>query len=81
MSPMLLTCRRIWTDAPSPTATRDLGHLAEELLVPTYEIKNGKIRVMSKDTMRELLRRSPDRADALCLTFLAGGFFAECDLR
>ncbi len=37
--------------------------------------------MMSKDTMRELLRRSPDRADALCLTFLAGGFFAECDLR
>ena len=56
-------------------------YLIEELLVPTYEIKYGKIRVMSKDTMRELLRRSPDRADALCLTFLAGGFFAECDLR
>jgi len=56
-------------------------YLIEELLVPTYEIRNGKIRVMPKDTMRELLRRSPDRADALCLTFLAGGFFAECDLR
>jgi hypothetical protein len=43
--------------------------LIEELTVPTYEVLNGKIRVMKKVTMRELLRRSPDRADALCLTF------------
>ena len=43
--------------------------LIEELQTPTYEIQNGKIRVMKKVTMRELLKRSPDRADALCLTF------------
>jgi hypothetical protein len=43
--------------------------LLEELQTPTYEIMGGKIRVMKKDTMRELLKRSPDRADALCLTF------------
>lgn len=43
--------------------------LIEELLTPTYEATKGKIRVMDKSTMRELLRRSPDRADALCLTF------------
>jgi hypothetical protein len=43
--------------------------LIEELQTPTYEVKNGKIRVMDKATMRELLKRSPDRADALCLTF------------
>jgi hypothetical protein len=44
--------------------------LLEELQIPTYEIRNGKIRIMMpKDTMRELLKRSPDRADALCLTF------------
>jgi len=43
--------------------------LLEELSTPTYEVLNGKIRVMKKDVMRELLRRSPDRADALCLTF------------
>ncbi len=54
--------------------------LIEELCTPTYEVKNGKIRVMPKDTMRELLKRSPDRADALCLTFCSGGFFADCDL-
>ena len=43
--------------------------LIEELQTPTYEVINGKIRVMKKETMRELLKRSPDRADALCLTF------------
>jgi hypothetical protein len=43
--------------------------LIEELLTPTYEVQNGRIRIMKKDTMRTLLKRSPDRADALCLTF------------
>lgn len=54
--------------------------LIEELQTPTYEVVNGKIRVMKKRTMRKLLKRSPDRADALCLTFCSGGFFANCDL-
>lgn len=48
--------------------------LLEELQIPTYEIVNGKIKVMKKDVMKDLLKRSPDRADALCLTF------AEVDL-
>jgi len=52
--------------------------LIEELCTPTYEVQNGKIRVMQKDIMRELLKRSPDRADALCLTFYPSGFFADC---
>ena len=43
--------------------------LLEELLVPKYAILGGKIRVMAKDEMKKLLGRSPDRADALCLTF------------
>jgi hypothetical protein len=43
--------------------------LVEELQTPTYEVQNGKIRVMPKNVMRELLLRSPDKADALCLTF------------
>ncbi len=43
--------------------------LIEELQTPTYEVQNGKIRVMKKLTMREVLKRSPDRADSLCLTF------------
>lgn len=44
--------------------------LLEELRVPTYHVNaHGYIEVMKKDEMRKLLRRSPDRADALCLTF------------
>jgi hypothetical protein len=53
--------------------------LIEELQTPTYEVDRGKIRVMKKDTMREVLKRSPDRADSLCLTFHSGGFFAGLD--
>ena len=53
--------------------------LLEELQTPTYEVDNGKIKVMKKKLMRELLKRSPDRADALCLTFAPRGLFAGCD--
>jgi len=47
--------------------------LLEELKTPTYSIKNGKIKVMDKDTMKKALGRSPDRMDALCLTFANEG--------
>jgi hypothetical protein len=44
--------------------------LLEDLHVATYEKdQRGKIRIMPKINMREILKRSPDRADALCLTF------------
>ena len=43
--------------------------LIEELIVPTYAIVGGKIKVMSKDEMKHNLGRSPDKADSLCLTF------------
>ena len=43
--------------------------LLEELQVITYSIEAGKIKIMAKDSIRELLGRSCDRADALCLTF------------
>lgn len=54
--------------------------LIEELLVPTYEIVNGKVQVMKKELMRELLKRSPDRADSLTLTFAPSGLFGDLDL-
>lgn len=76
---LLWACREWLRTDPEATLPPD-EELIEELLTPTYEIDKGKIRVMSKSTMRELLRRSPDRADALCLTFQAGGFFAGLDL-
>ncbi len=57
--------------------------LVEELQTPTYEVQNGKIRVMPKDVMRELLLRSPDKADSLCLTFYEDSniMFDPTDLR
>ena len=44
-------------------------YLLEELRAVEYHKINGKIMVTPKDEMRERLKRSPDRADALCLTF------------
>lgn len=44
--------------------------LKEEIGAPTYTFaSSGKLKVESKDGMRKRLRRSPDMADALCLTF------------
>ena len=61
-------CREWLRTDPGAMLPPDNG-LIEELLIPTYEVVNGKIRIMKKLIMRELLKRSPDRADALCLTF------------
>ena len=72
-------CRE-WLRADSGAMLPPDELLIEELQIPTYEIRNGKIRIMQKSTMRELLKRSPDRADALCLTFYDSGFFSDCDL-
>ncbi len=44
--------------------------LLEELTSVSYDIpQDGKIRITDKDKLRDKLKRSPDRADALCLTF------------
>jgi len=45
--------------------------LLEELRIAKYhpQTKTRKITLMDKDMMRKLLKRSPDRFDALCLTF------------
>lgn len=51
------------------------SELAEELCAPTYAVINGRIRVTQKDTMREMIGRSPDKADSLCLTFADSDFF------
>ncbi len=45
-------------------------YLLDELRAPQYEkLLSGKIRVTTKPKLRALLNRSPDRADALTLTF------------
>ena len=47
-------------------------YLAEELCAATYSIppQHGRIKILGKDNLRLLLKRSPDRADSLCLTFM-----------
>lgn len=54
--------------------------LVEELLAPTYKVEGGKIRTMGTKTMKELLKRSPDRLMAVAMSFYSGGFFSESDL-
>lgn len=43
--------------------------LINELKVIKYEIKNGQIKIESKEDMKKRLGRSPDRADALAYAF------------
>lgn len=61
---------REWLRADSGAMLPPDTLLLDELRAPTYEkLKNGKIQVTHKDQLRKLLHRSPDRADALRLTF------------
>ncbi len=48
--------------------------LRKELAAPTYSFKDGKLLLEPKEKIKERLGFSPDRADALCLTF------AEADM-
>lgn len=43
--------------------------LIKELTAPTYTFKNGKFLLEPKDQIKERLGSSPDKADALALTF------------
>lgn len=43
--------------------------LARELTAPTYTFKDGKLILESKDQIKKRLGFSPDKADALALTF------------
>ncbi|MCQ2096785.1 MAG: terminase family protein [Fibrobacter sp.] len=48
--------------------------LAEEMRVQRYQIvKEQKFKLVDKDVIREILGRSPDKADAAALTFYGGG--------
>jgi hypothetical protein len=47
--------------------------LRGELVGPTYTfLSNGKIKVEGKPEMKKRGLRSPDKADAICLTFAGG---------
>lgn len=61
-------CRE-WLRTSMNAMIPDDYSLREELRVAEYEVKNGIIKVMKKEVFRQKIKRSPDRADALCLTF------------
>lgn len=45
--------------------------LIADLRAPTYMVRdNGKVKITDKGTLRDQLKRSTDRGDALCLTFM-----------
>ncbi len=43
--------------------------LIQEILAPEYFVVNDEIRITDSDTLRTLLKRSPDRAVSVCMTF------------
>jgi hypothetical protein len=66
------SCREWLRDEPNHPSYAMLppdDELIEELSAPLYTIRGGKIKISDKDTMREMLGRSTDKADSLCLTF------------
>jgi len=54
--------------------------LVEELLSFNYTVKQGKIKVSSTDDIKDLLKRSPDRARSLMLSHHPTGKFGGMDL-
>ena len=55
--------------------------MAAQLTAPRYEIDaSGRIKIESKDDIRERLRRSPDNADALLLAYYTPGAQATADM-
>ena len=72
---------RDWFDARDCCIVRDDG-LISELVGPKYRIESsGKIKVESKDDMKKRGVKSPNRADAFCLTFAGGDQVVLLDRR
>ena len=53
-------------------ALPDDDRLVQELLEHTWEERGGKIHIITKDKVKEQLRRSPDRADTVVMLFYLG---------
>jgi len=63
---------RDWFDTRAVSMPPDAA-LIGELVSPKYKIESsGKLKVESKDDMKKRGVKSPNRADALCLTFAGG---------
>jgi hypothetical protein len=76
MNPQAAKLRdELWLTTRDWLATRAVhipknDDLRQELVAPTYTfLSNGKLKVESKGELKKRGMRSPDLADALCLTF------------
>jgi len=69
MRDQLYWLTRLWLRHDMTAMIAPDDRLEEELICPTYMNIGGKLRVMPKDKMKELLGRSPDRMESLILTF------------
>lgn len=68
---------REWFESRAVTMPRDDG-LISELVSPKYKLESsGKIKIESKDDMKKRGVKSPNKADALCLTFAGGDMITE----
>lgn len=68
---------RDWFDARYCSMPND-GALIGELVGPKYKLESsGKIKVESKEDMKKRGVRSPNKADAFCLTFAGGELVIE----
>src|SRR5882724_10628404 len=64
---------RDWLAGGSSVLPQDDQALIAELSAPKYRIEStGKVKVEAKDEMKKRGHRSPDLADAFCLTFAGG---------
>ena len=60
------------TKNPEPVALPDDRELLGDLASPKYSVRNGRILVESKDEIKKRIGRSPDKGDAVALTFAPG---------
>lgn len=68
---------RDWFDRRDATMPKD-DALVAELVGPKYKVESsGKLKVESKDDMKKRGIKSPNKADAFCLTFAGGDFVIE----
>ena len=55
----------------------DEPFIGEICLIKWKPTSNGKMKVITKDEMKHDIHRSPDRSEAFCFTFMAGGGIAR----
>jgi len=68
---------REWLDQKGCRLPNDQG-LIQDLAAPTYSFtSSGKLKVEDKASMKKRIARSPDSADALCLTFAGAATIAS----